>query len=172
MENFDQSTMTDKHVKGKISADVKFKSAWTTDLTINPASAVSTCDITIENGELNNFSPLLALSKYLKLADLKHIRFATLKNQVTISNRKIFIPAMDISSSALNLHISGVHDFDNQVDYQLQLLLSDILGKKVKEQNTEFGQVEDDGLGRTPPARPNGTFKHTLLLWPCLRRRS
>ena len=149
LENFDQSTMTDKNVKGKISADVKFKSSWTTDLRINPASAVSTCDITIDNGELNDFRPLLALSKYMKLADLKHIRFATLKNQVKISNRKIFIPAMDISSSALNLHLSGIHDFDNLVDYKLQLLLSDILGKKMKEQNTEFGQIEDDGLGRT-----------------------
>lgn len=149
MENFDQSTMTDKNVKGKISAAVTFKSSWTPDLRINPASAVSTFDITIDNGELNNFRPMLALSKYLKLADLKHIKFATLKNQVRISNRKIFIPAMEINSSALNLHISGIHDFDNMVDYKLQMLLSDVLGKKVKDQNTEFGQIEDDGLGRT-----------------------
>ena len=44
---------------------------------------------------------------------------------------------------------SGIHDFDNMVDYKLQLLLSDMLGKKIKEQDTEFGQVEDDGLGKT-----------------------
>ena len=149
LENFDQNTMTDKNVKGKINADIRFKSSWTTDLQINPASAVSTCEITIENGELHNFKPLLALSKYLKLADLKHIRFATLKNQIRISNRKIYIPNMEINSSASNLHISGIHDFDNIVDYQLQMLLSDVLGKKMKNQNTEFGQVEDDGLGRT-----------------------
>jgi hypothetical protein len=29
------------------------------------------------------------------------------------------------------------------------LYLSQILGKKVKQQNTEFGTIEDDGLGRT-----------------------
>ncbi len=149
LENFFQTTMTDKNVKGKISADVQFKSSWTTALMINSKSAVSTADITIENGELNDFRPILALSKYLKLADLKHIKFSTLKNQVRISNRKIFIPNMEIKSSALNMTGSGVHDFDNMVDYKIQLLLSDILGKKVKSQNSEFGQIEDDGLGRT-----------------------
>lgn len=149
LENFDQTTMTDKNVKGKISADVQFKSSWTTALRINSKSVVSTCDINIENGELNDFRPILALSKYLKLADLKHIKFSALKNQVRISNRKIFIPAMTINSSAINITGSGVHDFDNMIDYKVQLLLSDILGKKVKDQNTEFGQIEDDGLGRT-----------------------
>jgi hypothetical protein len=68
---------------------------------------------------------------------------------VRISNRKIFIPNMEINSSALNITGSGTHDFDNMIDYKLQLLLSDILGKKVKDQNTEFGQIEDDGLGKT-----------------------
>ena len=149
MENFDQTTMTEKNVKGKISADFQFKSSWTTDLTINSKSAVSTADITIENGELNDFRPILALSKYLKLADLKHIKFSTLKNQVQIRDRKIFIPNMEIKSSALNITGSGIHDFDNIVDYKLQLLLNDILGKKVKSQDTEFGQIEDDGLGKT-----------------------
>ncbi|MCX6290500.1 MAG: DUF3971 domain-containing protein [Bacteroidetes bacterium] len=149
MENFGQTTMTDKNVKGKISADVQFKSSWTTGLHINSKSVLCTSDLTIDNGELNEFRPILALSKYLKLSDLKHIRFSTLKNQVRISNRKIFIPAMEINSSALNLTGSGVHDFDNMVDYKIQLLLSDILGKRVKDQNTEFGQIEDDGLGRT-----------------------
>jgi hypothetical protein len=148
-ENFDQSTMTDKNVKGRISADIQFKSSWSKDLNINAKSVVSTSDITIENGELNEFRPILALSKYLRLADLKHIRFATLKNQIQISNRKIFIPNMEIKSTAVNITGSGIHDFDNMVNYRIQLLLSDILGKKVKDQNTEFGEVEDDGLGRT-----------------------
>lgn len=149
MENFDQSTITDKNVKGKISADFQFKSSWTTDLSINSKSVVATGDITIENGELNDFRPILALSKYMKLADLKHIKFSTLKNQIQISNRKIFIPNMEIKSSAMNITGSGTHDFDNMVDYRIQMLLSDILGRKIKNLDTEFGQIEDDGLGRT-----------------------
>lgn len=148
-ENFDQTVMTDQHVRGTLTSVVRFRSSWTTDLTINPAKVEATCDVTIENGELNNFGPILELSKYLKLSDLRNIRFSTLKNVISISNCKIHIPAMEIKSSAMNLTCSGVHDFDNQVDYKLQLLLSDVLGQKVRHNNSEFGEIEDDGLGRT-----------------------
>jgi hypothetical protein len=56
---------------------------------------------------------------------------------------------MEIKSSALNLTASGTHTFSNMVDYSIKLLLSDVLGKKAKEQNSEFGVVEDDGLGKS-----------------------
>lgn len=147
-ENFDQDVMTDANVNGRVTASVQFRSSWTPDLTINPAKARATCDITIENGELNDFAPILAMSKYLKLADLKHIRFSTLKNVISISDEKIYIPSMEIRSSALNLSGSGVHTFENIVDYRIKLLLSDVLGKKLRTQS-EFGEIEDDGLGRT-----------------------
>ncbi|HNS11428.1 MAG TPA: AsmA-like C-terminal region-containing protein [Bacteroidia bacterium] len=149
LENFGQATMTDQNVKGKINAQIQFTSSWTTGLVINPAKVRSLADITIQNGELNNFIPIQALAKYIKVPDLNHIKFSTIKNQISIADRKINIPLMEINSSALNLSASGVHDFNNVVDYRLQLLLSDVLGKKVKQNKTEFGEIEDDGLGRT-----------------------
>jgi hypothetical protein len=148
MENFGQTTMTDKNVKGRVSADVQFNSAWSIDLNIDSRKVRSTCDITIENGELINFTPILALSRYLKVPDLNHIRFSTLKNQIYIANELISIPSMAINSSAMNITASGTHNFDNIVDYRLKLLLTDVLGKKVQT-NSEFGEIEDDGLGRT-----------------------
>ena len=149
MENFDQQTMTDKNVKGKLTADIVFNSTWSNDLTINSKSVKSACSIIIENGELINFAPVQALAKYIHVPDLNHIRFSTLKNNITISDRKIFIPGMDINSSAINISGNGTHDFDNNVDYHLQLLLSDVLGRKMKSNSTEFGEVEEDGLGRS-----------------------
>jgi hypothetical protein len=145
MENFGQTTMTDKNVKGRVSADVQFNSAWSVDLNIDSRKVRSTCDITIENGELINFTPILALSRYLKVPDLNHIRFSTLKNQIYIANELISIPSMAINSSAMNITASGTHNFDNIVDYRIKLLLSDVLGKKVQT-NSEFGEIEDDGL--------------------------
>lgn len=149
LENFDQDVMTDQHVKGTVTADVQFRSAWNNDLEINPASVKATCDLRIDNGELNGFKPILAMSKYLRMADLNNIRFSTLHNIITISDRTIHVPEMVINSSALDLIASGTHDFDNNIDYHIQLLLADVLGKKYKNQQTEFGQIEDDGLGHT-----------------------
>jgi hypothetical protein len=149
LENFDQDVMTDKNVKGAVSANVQFRSSWTKDLTIDPRKARATCDITIENGELNDFTPILQLSKYLKVKDLRNIRFSTLHNVVSIYDEVIHIPSMEIKSTALDITASGTHDFDNMVDYRIRLYLSDILGRKVKQQSSEFGEIEDDGLGRT-----------------------
>ena len=149
MENFDQQTMTDKNVKGVVSADVQFISTWSKDLTLNSKSVRSTSNIKIENGELINFSPLKALAKYIHAPDINHIKFSTLQNNISIANRMIYIPHMDINSSAINISGNGTHDFDNNVDYHLRLLLSDVLGKKAKSNVTEFGEIEDDGLGHT-----------------------
>jgi len=149
MENFDQTTLTDQNVKGIVSADVNFTSAWSNDLTINASSVKSAANIVIENGELIGFAPIQAVAKYIHVPDLNHVKFSTLKNTVSIAGRKIYIPTMDINSSAINISANGTHDFDNQVDYHLKLLLSDVLGKKSREYNTEFGEIEDDGLGRT-----------------------
>lgn len=91
---------------------------------------------------------MLALSKFLKGADLKNIKFSTLTNTIEIRNRRIYIPRMEIKSTAMDLTTSGEHTFDNVVDYKLQLYLSQIMGKRIRAQNTEFGTIEDDGLGR------------------------
>jgi uncharacterized protein involved in outer membrane biogenesis len=149
MENFDQQTMTDKNLKGRLTADVQFKSQWSKDLIINSRSVKSTASIVIDNGELNNFQPIRALGKYIHVSDLDHIRFSTLKNTISIADRKIYIPHMDINSSALNISGNGTHDFDNFVDYHVVMLLSDVLGKKVKSNTSEFGEIEDDGLGHS-----------------------
>jgi hypothetical protein len=62
------------------------------------------------------------------------------------------IPQMDIKSSAADFTVSGRHDFDNNYEYHVKTYLSELLSRKArkgKRSNTEFGSVEEDGLGRT-----------------------
>lgn len=148
MGNFGQTTLIDKNLKGRLAANVDLQAQWDKQLSLDESSVVAQSDISIDNGELIRFKPMLALSKYLKGSDLEIIRFSNLTNTIEIRDRKIIIPVMDIRSSALDLTASGTHSFDNIVDYKLGLYLSQFLGKKVKQMNTEFGTIEDDGLGR------------------------
>lgn len=149
MGNFGQNVLTDKNLKGTVTANVQFASIWSKNLHCNLDKVYAKGDLTIDNGELNNFAPMLSLSRYLKGADLKNIKFQTLRNTIEIKKQNIIIPAMQIHSNAFELTASGTHSFDNIVDYHLAFLLSQIVGRKVKEQNTEFGTIEDDGLGRS-----------------------
>ena len=59
---------------------------------------------------------------------------------------------MEVKSSAVDLSVNGKHSFNNDYEYHVKVLLSEILSKKRmrnKSNVTEFGTVEDDGLGRT-----------------------
>jgi hypothetical protein len=146
MGNFGQDVIIDKNLKGRVSAEVILKSEWSDKLTVYSDRIYASSQVTITNGELNNFEPMLALSRYLKGADLKNIRFSTLTNTIEIKNRMVNIPQMEIKSSAMDLTLSGTHSFDNMVNYDLQLYLSQLMGRKVKQLNTEFGTIEEDGL--------------------------
>jgi hypothetical protein len=147
MGNFGQDVITDRNVKGKLTAGIRFASTWGKDLGCNYDRIYAQSTLRIDEGELNNFSPLLAVSRYVKGADLNHVRFKTLENTIEIRQRKILIPTMEIRSSVLDLTASGTHGFDNVVDYNLELYISQLISRKVRERNTEFGTVEDDGNG-------------------------
>jgi len=106
----------------------------------------------IEKGELISFAPLLKLSSYVSVDELKDVKFSTLENTIKIGNNNINIPAMEIKSSALSVFISGTHSFNNDIDYQIKLLLSELISKKARKRNTNLDKqllVQDDGLGRT-----------------------
>ena len=59
---------------------------------------------------------------------------------------------MEVKSTAANLSVSGKHDFNNNYEYHVKIQLSELLSKKLRKprpNTTEFGAVQDDGLGRT-----------------------
>jgi hypothetical protein len=151
-ENFGQATMTHDNLKGIATADVQFAAVWKSDLTVDLNRVYMHSNLTIEKGELIKFAPIKALSKYIEVSELEDIKFLSMQNQIEIKDQKIFFPKMDIKSSALDLTLSGTHTFNNDIDYHVKVLLSDILfqrARKAKKENNEFGVVEDDKSGKT-----------------------
>ncbi len=147
-ENFDQHTLTDKNIKGKISANIYDVSLhWDKNFVLDEKSVYTLCDMKIENGELINYKPLESLSAFVKLQDLQHIVFSTLENKIEIKDRVINIPAMQIRSSAVDLYLSGKHTFDNKIDYQFRLSLADMMVRKFLGGNKEKDNYEEDAEG-------------------------
>ncbi len=150
--NFEQTFIHGDHLQGKLTGNLGFISEWNPYLQIIWEKLVADSKVEIRNGELINFEPMLGLSRFIDVAELQHIRFSTLQNEIFIRNQVITIPQMDINSSAFNISGSGTHRFDGHFDYRMRVLLSDVLygrARRAKPENQEFGIVEDDGLGRT-----------------------
>lgn len=151
-ENFGQANITDKNIKGTATAKIQFASVLSPELQMDLDKLYAGVDMSIDNGELNNVESMKSLSRFISLKELENIRFATLKNQIEIKKQVVTIPKMEIKSNALNLTVSGTQTFSNDINYRIKLSLNELLSKKAKaakKENDEFGEVADDGLGRT-----------------------
>lgn len=152
MGNFGQQSIVDENLQGRITAEASFVSTWTPYLEIDWNSLETTADIKVEDGELINYKPMLALSRFIRVGDLNLVKFSTLENQIRIKDQKIIIPDMEINSNAINIKLSGEHTFNNEIEYRLQVLLSDLLARNNRQNRNpqeQYGDIIDDGLGRT-----------------------
>lgn len=148
LDNFDQDDLTDKHLRGKLTANLyDVTVAWDNQYHLKEESIYALCDMRIENGELIDYQPLESLSAFVKLSDLKHITFSTLENKIEIKNRVVILPAMQIKSNAMDLYMSGKHTFDNGVDYQFRLSLADLMVRKYLGGNKQKDTYEEDAEG-------------------------
>lgn len=147
-QNFIKADNINGNLSGSMSVIIPFDSL----LKIDIKSITAEGKFRIVDGALINFAPVKQLSSFIELSELENIRFEKLENDIFIRNNSLYIPQMDVNSSAAYLSLNGKHGFNNDYEYHIRILLSEILSKKFKKpglNTTEFGAVEDDGLGRT-----------------------
>jgi hypothetical protein len=150
--NFGQDFIKAENLAGAVSG--KLTVLMPLDSKLNPIVNAITAEgkYTISDGSLINFEPVKSLSDFIELSELENISFSRLENDFYIKNNYIAVPQMDIRSSAADFIVSGKHGFENDYQYHVKTHLSVLLSKKVKKgkkYSSEFGAVEDDGLGRS-----------------------
>lgn len=158
--NFTQHFIVEKNIMGQLTGTIGFSGLWDSTLHIIPNSIMAKGDLEITNGELVQFEPMMKLSKYIDIDELRHIRFKTLKNTIYINNRLVTIPEMAINSTAFNIKAAGTHSFDNVFDYRLKVLLSEVLfnrSRKKKKEIDEFLMEESREDQTTIPLMIVGT---------------
>jgi hypothetical protein len=151
-KNFGQSFIKSENLAGTLSGSLSL--LLPLDSMLKPKIKEITAEgkYILINGALLNFGPVKQLSSFIELSELENIHFEKLENDFFIKNNFMYTPQMDVKSTAADLTINGKHSFDNDYEYHVRILLSEILSKKRKKSrsnNSEFGVVEDDGLGRT-----------------------
>ena len=157
--DFGQNFLTHKNIKGKATIQLSLATVIDGNMKIDMDRLYSVAKFSIQKGELIDQPALLDIADYfaankivntvidnkLLKKKIKHVKFANLDNNIIIDKGEIQIPQMTLSTNVMDLNISGIHGFDDNVDYHLNFRLNDVLVKN-KNQD-EFGPIKDDGLG-------------------------
>ncbi len=160
--NFEQTAISHTNLVGFADIDAQFKYQQDEKGNTVLPSVNGNARLRITNGELIEYEPLYGLvedfrknkilSFFIKLDDfeqkLHHVRFDTLENTLSIKNNEVFIPEMQIRSSAIDLTLQGKQSFDHDLDYHMSFNLKQVLlANRDKPTPTEYGYIEDDGTG-------------------------
>lgn len=144
-ENFRQSFIQDKHLKGRATADVNLEMTLNQHLRLFQETLIADIGISISKGELNNFEPLKKLERYVGDEGLDKLRFSELKNDIHIENKQIYLPQMEVGSNITDIKISGTHTFDQRIDYRL---ITPLRRKRIIETAAEQA-VDQDNQGNS-----------------------
>jgi hypothetical protein len=151
--DFGQEELVAENIYGRADMDLKLSSELSPTLYLPPESVYLTADLHIRDGILKDYQPMMALSDYAEIEELKEVRFSQLSNQISISESVIYIPDMLIESNVLDMQLRGEHHFDNSINYSMKLRLADVLfsKRKSKHKQTEFDEHLTEVEGSDDP---------------------
>jgi hypothetical protein len=138
--DFKQDFLTQKHLKGKIDADVMAHIVLDKSLNFKPEDFTASIAASIKNGELNDFEPMQSLSEYVNEDQLANLSFGELSNSIQIKDQTIYLPEMLIKSNISEILIQGTHTFDQRINYRLLVPLKNY---KKPDKDEAFGAIEE-----------------------------
>lgn len=146
-DNFGQSVIVANQIDGSLSGKIQFTSHM--DSAYNPILPTinALADVVIEDGSVNNVETLMEVGKKMKMKDeFTTVSFSTIKNTICIKNDSLYIPNMNINSSAFDILFAGTHNIENNnFLYHMTVFLKKTLSLKYRNKNKEtedFGEIE------------------------------
>ncbi|MCF8239421.1 MAG: AsmA-like C-terminal region-containing protein [Saprospiraceae bacterium] len=147
--NFGQTFITGKQIKGSLSTQLLFNAEWDARGNFIPENLHVYSAIQMEDGEIQDLDVLESFSDYIHVKDLEHVRFSTLQNYLEVVDGMVYLPKMTIRSNALVLDVTGLHGFDQKIDYGLRVDAGQVLINKITRHDVSLAPK---------PARENGWF--------------
>lgn len=157
LDNFGQDMLVSENVHGLLSGKIKGIIKLHTDFTPILNKADLQMDFKLENGRLDKFAPMQALSDYFGNKNLNRIRFDTLENRFIFKNGQLSFPNMLINSSLGYIELSGTQGIDMNMDYYIRVPLK-LVGKAAfnklfKKKPKEISAEQEDELIIKDPKR-------------------
>ncbi|MBL7776083.1 MAG: hypothetical protein JNK89_08780, partial [Saprospiraceae bacterium] len=142
-QNFGQEVVTSENLRGRLSGRVVLWAFWNEQNEFLMDKLRAYADVQARNGQLLGLKMLEDFSTYVHLEDLRDVRFTDLQNYLEISNRRLYLPVMFIQNNALNMALSGVHTFDNDIDYKIKVNIGQTLLQRLKGRDANFDPLPE-----------------------------
>lgn len=135
LDNFGQDVIVDKNIKGDFDAKIRLKNYWDQDGNVLYDKLYALADLTITDGEIIDFDLFTDFAKFVKIEDLKNVKFTETRNQLEFKDSRLTIPAMFIQNNAVNMTIAGWQDYDLDFDYNIKINAGQTIANKFKRFN-------------------------------------
>lgn len=153
-EEFGQDFLTSRQLKGYAYADVNWHMQFDQSLHLDYPSLRVDALTTIKGGQLNNFEPMLRLSRFVEEENLTYMRFAEMSNHIRIANETVFIPRMMVSSNISDIFVEGSHTFSNHIDYHFEVPMRSFSLRKAAVRERAAQREQSFGTVAADDARP------------------
>ena len=147
--NFGQTFLTDQQIKGALSTQLLFNAEWDAQGSFISDNLHVYATIQLDDGEIKGLDVLESFSDFIHVKDLRHVRFSTLQNYLEVVDGMVYLPKMAIRSNALTLDVTGLHGFDQKIDYGLRVDAGQVLMSKI---------TRHDPTLKPKPTKRNGWF--------------
>ncbi|OAV43928.1 AsmA-like C-terminal region-containing protein [Lewinella sp. 4G2] len=137
-ENFAQDVLTADNLSGTMDTRIWVEAAFDEAGEFDFDALKVKAGLSIRDGELVDFEMLENFAFALKSGDLERVRFTKLENYFEIVDQTLYLPAMFIQSSALNMEISGSHSFDQQLEYYTKVNAGQAIANKIARHDEEL----------------------------------
>ncbi|WP_199120031.1 AsmA family protein [Pedobacter sp. ASV28] len=125
-DNFGQQSVTNKNLKGFLSAKVNASGSITEKGNIVPRSIFGNVNFTLNKAALMGFEPLEKVGKFVfRSRNLSNIALERLNGTLILEGDKVNISPMQVNSSAINFNVKGVYGFNSGTNIALDIPLRD-----------------------------------------------
>lgn len=125
-DNFGQQSVTNKNLKGFLSANVNASGNVTSKGNMVPKSMFGKVNFTLDKAALVGFEPLEKVGKFIfRSRNLSNVQLEKLNGTLTLRGDKVDISPMKINSTALNFDVKGVYGFNSGTNIALDIPLRD-----------------------------------------------
>lgn len=173
--NFGQTLIRHDHLSGAMSTAGTLGMSWDLDGNWHGEEFTASLQTGINYGRLRGLEVFEEVADYLEghrlmapLVDpddlrerLKDVAFEPVSQRIDVRAEEVKLPMTVIQSSAMNVAIEGVYDFDSNIDYTLGFALRDLRASATDA----FGVMEDDGLGNQFFLRMSGPVEEPVYAY-------